>query len=148
MTSDIPLPHEDALRRVGAAADRLGVEAYVVGGAVRDAILRRRTTDLDFVTVGAATSNTLSPEILEYQFNEVRTSRVANTASSTIAPPYGVVNQSPWQGDPQRFGYQGNEAGAGCLAANNVSPYSKVETGWFLDFRGSHTIMFWSRRQA
>ncbi|MDT7856078.1 HD domain-containing protein [Rubrivirga sp. S365] len=46
------LPFEPVLRRVGAAADRIGVEAYAVGGAVRDALLGRATTDLDVVAVG------------------------------------------------------------------------------------------------
>ena len=47
-----PLPHESALRTVGAVADRLGLEAYLVGGAVRDGFLDRATTDLDFVSIG------------------------------------------------------------------------------------------------
>lgn len=50
--SDLPLPHEPVLRTVGAVADRLGLEAYLVGGAVRDAFLGRATTDLDFVSIG------------------------------------------------------------------------------------------------
>lgn len=48
----LTLPFEPVLRRVGAEAARLGVEAYVVGGAVRDALLGRETTDLDIVGVG------------------------------------------------------------------------------------------------
>lgn len=47
-----PLPHEPILRTVGAVADRLKLEAYVIGGAVRDAFLDRPTTDLDFVSIG------------------------------------------------------------------------------------------------
>lgn len=39
-------------RIVGEAADSLGREAYVVGGYVRDLILRRPSKDIDFVTVG------------------------------------------------------------------------------------------------
>ncbi|MEL6770529.1 MAG: HD domain-containing protein [Bacteroidota bacterium] len=46
------LPYEDVLRRLGSVADRLGLEAYCVGGAVRDALLGRATSDLDFVSVG------------------------------------------------------------------------------------------------
>lgn len=38
---------------VGHAADRLGREAYVVGGYVRDLILNRHSKDIDFVTVGS-----------------------------------------------------------------------------------------------
>ena len=48
----VALPFEPVLRRVGAAADAAGVEAYAVGGAVRDALLGRATTDLDVVAVG------------------------------------------------------------------------------------------------
>jgi poly(A) polymerase len=47
-----PLPHESVLRTVGAVADRLGLETYLVGGAVRDGFLDRPTTDLDFVSIG------------------------------------------------------------------------------------------------
>ena len=45
-------PFAPVLRRVGAEADRLGLDAYAVGGAVRDALLGRPTTDLDVVAVG------------------------------------------------------------------------------------------------
>ena len=38
---------------VGNAADTLGVEAFVVGGYVRDLILERPSKDIDFVTVGS-----------------------------------------------------------------------------------------------
>ncbi|MCM1066217.1 MAG: CCA tRNA nucleotidyltransferase [Muribaculaceae bacterium] len=38
---------------VGAAADKLGREAYVVGGYVRDLIIGRHSKDIDFVTVGS-----------------------------------------------------------------------------------------------
>ncbi|WP_412069370.1 CCA tRNA nucleotidyltransferase [Rubrivirga sp. IMCC43871] len=48
----LTLPFEPVLRRIGDEAARIGVEAYVVGGAVRDALLGRETTDLDIVGVG------------------------------------------------------------------------------------------------
>ncbi len=38
---------------VGNAADELGVEAYVVGGYVRDIFLKRDSKDIDFVCVGS-----------------------------------------------------------------------------------------------
>ena len=38
---------------VGKAAERLGVECYVVGGYVRDLILKRPSKDVDFVCVGS-----------------------------------------------------------------------------------------------
>jgi poly(A) polymerase len=38
---------------VGETADRLQLQTYVVGGFVRDLILNRKTTDVDFVCVGS-----------------------------------------------------------------------------------------------
>lgn len=40
-------------RKIGAAADSLGVEAYVVGGFVRDYYLCRPSTDIDIVVIGS-----------------------------------------------------------------------------------------------
>ena len=39
--------------KISAIVDRLGVEAYVVGGYVRDYYLRRPSTDIDVVVVGS-----------------------------------------------------------------------------------------------
>ena len=44
---DTPLFH-----LISEAADELGVEAYVVGGYVRDLLLHRTTGDIDVVSVG------------------------------------------------------------------------------------------------
>lgn len=58
------LPYEQLLRAVGRAADELGIEAYLVGGAVRDALLERRVaTDLDFVTLGGGSALCLAEEL-------------------------------------------------------------------------------------
>jgi tRNA nucleotidyltransferase/poly(A) polymerase len=38
---------------IGACADELGLETYVVGGYVRDLILNRESKDIDFVCVGS-----------------------------------------------------------------------------------------------
>lgn len=38
---------------VAQAADELGLQAYVVGGVVRDLIMMRHNTDIDIVTVGS-----------------------------------------------------------------------------------------------
>ena len=47
------LLHDRIFKRVGQVADDLGMEAYVVGGYVRDAMLHRgELNDIDFVTVG------------------------------------------------------------------------------------------------
>lgn len=37
---------------IGACADELGVEAYVIGGYVRDIFLKRSSKDIDVVTIG------------------------------------------------------------------------------------------------
>ncbi|HYG19260.1 MAG TPA: HD domain-containing protein [Ohtaekwangia sp.] len=56
-------------RTIGAEADRLGLEAYVVGGYVRDLILKRPSKDIDFVCVGSGISlatqvaRALGPEV-------------------------------------------------------------------------------------
>lgn len=40
-------------KTVGTAADKLGLDAYVVGGYVRDILLKRPSKDIDFVAVGS-----------------------------------------------------------------------------------------------
>ena len=44
---------KDIFRRISAAADKLGVECYVVGGYVRDIFLERPSNDIDVVVVGS-----------------------------------------------------------------------------------------------
>ena len=58
-------PYESLLRRVGEVAAREGIEAYAVGGMVRDLLLGRPTTDLDFVTVGAGTGIRLAEAVAQ-----------------------------------------------------------------------------------
>ena len=54
---------------VRRAADELGYDAYVVGGVVRDLIMRRHNTDIDIVTVGSGielatrTAALISPDL-------------------------------------------------------------------------------------
>ena len=55
--------YESTLRAVGEEAVRLGMEAYAVGGMVRDVLLGRSTTDLDFVTVGPGTGIRLAKAV-------------------------------------------------------------------------------------
>jgi len=56
-------------RIVGSAADQLGVQAYAVGGVVRDHFLQRPCTDIDIVCVGngiqlaQATAQSINPNI-------------------------------------------------------------------------------------
>ena len=42
----------DLYRTIGQEADRMGIEAYAVGGVVRDFFLQRPCTDIDIVCVG------------------------------------------------------------------------------------------------
>jgi poly(A) polymerase len=64
LTSDLPI-----YRAVADAAASLGIDAYVVGGHVRDRILDRECKDIDFVCVGdgiqlaEATAKRLDPRI-------------------------------------------------------------------------------------
>lgn len=54
---------------VTQAADELGIDAYVVGGVVRDLIMRRHNTDIDIVTIGSGiklaqkTASLISPDL-------------------------------------------------------------------------------------
>lgn len=53
MTVNIPEKDVEVLRLVGMQADALRLEAYAVGGYVRDCFLGRESKDIDFVTVGS-----------------------------------------------------------------------------------------------
>jgi len=44
---------KDIFHKITAAADRLGLECYVVGGYVRDLFLERKSNDIDVVVVGS-----------------------------------------------------------------------------------------------
>ncbi len=50
---NIPEKDIEILRLVGREADALGLDAFAVGGYVRDCILNRPSKDIDFVTVGS-----------------------------------------------------------------------------------------------
>ena len=47
------LDQQEIFERVGKIADGLGMETYVVGGYVRDLVLKRPSKDIDFVCVGS-----------------------------------------------------------------------------------------------
>lgn len=61
--TDVPIPYEPILRSIGGVADELELETYAVGGAVRDALLKRATTDLDFVSVGPGSGIALAKAV-------------------------------------------------------------------------------------
>ena len=45
--------HHKVFKQIGAVADQLRLETYVVGGYVRDLLLKRPSKDIDFVCVGS-----------------------------------------------------------------------------------------------
>ncbi len=53
-------PFAEILKTLGQLSEDLEIEAYVVGGFVRDLLLDRYTTDLDFVCVGEGNGITLA----------------------------------------------------------------------------------------
>lgn len=56
-------PYALVLHEVGEEAVRVGIEAYAIGGVVRDMLLGRKTTDIDFVTVGPGTGIRLAKAV-------------------------------------------------------------------------------------
>jgi poly(A) polymerase len=80
------------LHRIGEVADRAGVEAYAVGGVVRDLLLGRVTSDIDFVTVGAGTGIDLARFVAEeFGVRPVSVYPRFGTAAVRI-PPEGVFS--------------------------------------------------------
>ncbi len=61
MRIDNPKIHQPILELVGAEADKLGIECYVVGGWVRDLILHRESKDIDVVVVGQPSADGEAP---------------------------------------------------------------------------------------
>lgn len=57
------MPYGDLLRAIGAVAAGIGLEVYAVGGVIRDALLDRTTTDVDFVTIGQGSGIALAEAV-------------------------------------------------------------------------------------
>jgi poly(A) polymerase len=53
MTTDITLPDHPIFATIAQAAHELKVEAYVIGGFVRDLVLKRPSKDIDVVCIGS-----------------------------------------------------------------------------------------------
>lgn len=68
MDINFTLQEKSLIEKVAKAAEKLGVETYLVGGFVRDKLLGRETKDADFVCVGDAIA--LAKETAK-QFNPV-----------------------------------------------------------------------------
>jgi poly(A) polymerase len=69
-------------KTIGTVADQLGLEAYVVGGYVRDVILKRPSKDIDFVCVGSgislatAVAKSLGPQVRVNIFKSFGTAQI------------------------------------------------------------------------
>jgi putative nucleotidyltransferase with HDIG domain len=67
---------------IGHVADELGLETYVVGGFVRDLLLGRPTTDVDFVCVGSGialaegVARKLGPEVQVHVYKNFGTAHI------------------------------------------------------------------------
>ena len=98
----VRLPFEPVLRRVGAEADRLGLAAYAVGGAVRDALLDRPTTDLDVVAVGPGSGIRLAEAVAKaLKVKPPAVYEAFGTAAVTVPGPRlrALVDDDAWADD-------------------------------------------------
>ena len=79
---------KEIFHQIGAAADRLGVACYVVGGYVRDTFLERPSNDIDVVVVGSGIEvakelkRTLGPKAHLSVFRNFGTAQVKAPLSS------------------------------------------------------------------
>ncbi len=78
MGADQPVSEQDLLQVLGRAASELGVKAWIVGGFVRDLILRNDNTDIDIVVEGDAIA--LARTLAEEENAEVRVHKKFGTA--------------------------------------------------------------------
>lgn len=82
MILDIPEKHKDIIMTVGAIADRMGREAYIVGGYTRDLLLGRESKDIDFVTVGSGIE--LAKEVAAQFGNKAHLAVYANYGTAQV----------------------------------------------------------------
>jgi len=81
-------PHADLLRAVGQVAARENIETYLVGGSVRDALLDRPTTDIDFVSVGNGAGLRLATAV-QAEFGGSEVHRYENFGTAAIRIQHG-----------------------------------------------------------
>lgn len=79
---------DPAFRKVGAVADAMGREAYVVGGYVRDLFLEIPSKDIDFVTVGSGID--LARNVAAEYGKNAHLAVFANFGTAQVSAPGGV----------------------------------------------------------
>ncbi len=118
---------------------------YSVTLTVTNACRNVSLTRNNLITILAPGTLPAQPEVIQYQFNEVRGQGVANTASTNAAPALGTFSVANWQSDPGRAGFRGNEAGFGCIGYRATGA-GGVNSGWPINISGSFSVSFWLRR--
>lgn len=118
---------------------------YDVSLTVASASGQHTKTKMGYVVVGAPTGSV--PDLIQYQFNEVRGNTVANTASGTTFPSIGTVSNTDWQQETGagRETFRGNEAGFGSLGIRGVQDENWIDTGAPLNHNGSISVSWWQR---
>ncbi|MBK9385915.1 MAG: PKD domain-containing protein [Planctomycetes bacterium] len=114
---------------------------------VRNACSSSSLTKWHFVTVHAGGEN-LEADLLQYQFNDVRGTEVANGASTAAFPAAGLASGSGWMGDPgpRRRVFAANTPPLGSLGAHPVGGHW-IDTRGRLSLSGSWSASFWLRRR-
>jgi len=87
-------PYGSLLHTIGVVAAQAGIEAYAVGGMVRDLLLGRSTTDIDFVTVGPGTGIQLAEAVGE-ALGGVMTHVYPNFGTAAIRVPAKTEGDEP-----------------------------------------------------
>jgi PKD repeat protein len=118
---------------------------YTVSLTIVNACRTSTRTRNNLISVLAPGTVPAAPEILQYQFNEVRGLEFANTASTNTAPAQGTTTVANWWSDAGRPAFRGNEPGFGCLGYRATGA-GFVNTGIPTTFTGSFSISFWLMR--
>lgn len=122
---------------------------YSVSLTVSNACNSSTETKINYITVIQPGVIPPGPEILNYQFNEVRGTDVANTASTSVLPSSGTVTNAGWHADPNNALFRGNEPGFGSLGnTGGVTNQNLVSTGVGLAHTGDMSITWRQRMQT
>jgi tRNA nucleotidyltransferase/poly(A) polymerase len=113
---------QDLFHQISEAADRLGVECYVVGGYVRDIFLERPSNDIDVVVVGSGIA--LAQELKRMLGRKAHLSVFKNFGTAQ------VKIRSQESGDRKQ---ENTSAADSSLQGNLQTPDSCIQTPQFLE---------------